>query len=62
MSISDDVVYMTDRDDSVAVAYTLEGRPLMVLGERGVHSDTAATASGTWSHAPRGRSTILPRW
>ena len=37
MSISDDVIYMTDRDDSVAVAYTLEGRPLMVLGERGVH-------------------------
>ena len=26
MSISDDVVYLTDRDDSVAVAYTLEGR------------------------------------
>ena len=44
MSISDDVVYMTDRDDSVAVAYTLEGRPLLVLGERGVHSDTGCEA------------------
>ena len=44
MSISDDVIYMTDRDDSVAVAYTLEGRPLMVLGERGVHSDTGCEA------------------
>ena len=46
MSISDDVVYLTDRDDSVAVAYTLEGRPLMVLGERGVHSDTGCEAPG----------------
>ena len=40
MSISDDVIYLTDRDDSVAVSYTLEGRPLLVLGDRGVHSDT----------------------
>jgi len=46
MSISDDVVYLTDRDDSVAVAYTLEGRPLMVLGERGVHSDTGCENPG----------------
>ena len=46
MSISDDVIYMTDRDDSVAVAYTLEGRPLIVLGERGVHSDTGCEGPG----------------
>ena len=46
MSISDDVVYLTDRDDSVAVAFTLEGRPLMVLGERGVHSDTGCENPG----------------
>ena len=46
MSISDDVIYMTDRDDSVAVAYTLEGRPLLVLGERGVHSDTGCEGPG----------------
>ena len=46
MSISDNVIYMTDRDDSVAVAYTLEGRPLMVLGERGVHSDTGCDGAG----------------
>ena len=46
MSISDDVVYLTDRDDSVAVAYTLEGRPLMVLGERGIHSDTGCEGPG----------------
>ena len=46
MSVSDDVLYMTDRDDSVAVAYTLEGRPLLVLGERGVHSDTGCEVAG----------------
>ena len=46
MSISDDVVYLTDRDDSVVVSYTLEGRPLMVLGERGVHSDTGCEGAG----------------
>ena len=46
MSISDDVVYLTDRDDSVAVSYTLEGRPLMVLGERGSHSDTGCETPG----------------
>ena len=46
MSISDDVVYLTDRDDSVAVSYTLEGRPLLVIGERGVHSDTGCEGPG----------------
>lgn len=46
MSINDDVVYLTDRDDSVAVAFTLEGTPLMVLGERGVHSDTGCENPG----------------
>ncbi|MYC05610.1 MAG: hypothetical protein F4X57_00240 [Chloroflexi bacterium] len=46
MSINGDVVYLTDRDDSVAVAFTLEGSPLMVLGERGVHSDTGCEKPG----------------
>ena len=40
MTITDDVVYVTDRDDSVAVSFTLDGRPMQVLGERGVYSDT----------------------
>ena len=40
MKIVDDVAYTTDRTDSVAVAFTLDGKPLMVLGRRGVHSDT----------------------
>ncbi len=46
MSISDDVIYLTDRDDSVVMSYTLEGRPLMVLGDRGVHSDTGCEGPG----------------
>ena len=36
----DDLIYLTDRDDHVAMAYTLDGRPLMVLGTRGQPSDT----------------------
>ena len=38
--IVDDIVYLTDREDSVCLKYTLDGKPLMVLGDRGVHSDT----------------------
>ncbi len=40
--IDNDVVYTTDRDDSVVLTFTLEGRPLRVIGERGKHSDTGA--------------------
>jgi DNA-binding beta-propeller fold protein YncE len=45
LKIVDDVVYTTDRTDSVAVSFTLDGRPLMVLGKRGVHSDTGCEKS-----------------
>jgi len=45
MKIVDDVVYTTDRPDSVAVAFTLDGKPLLVLGKRGVHSDTGCEKS-----------------
>src|SRR4051812_30979985 len=38
--IQDDIVYITDRDDSIAMTLTLDGRPLQILGQRGVHSDT----------------------
>src|SRR3989442_12517834 len=38
--IADDVVYLTDREDSVCLTYTLDGRLLQILGHRGVHSDT----------------------
>lgn len=45
MKIVDDVVYTTDRPDSVAVSFTLDGKPLLVLGRRGVHSDTGCEKS-----------------
>ena len=38
MTIADDIVYITDRSDSVAVSFTLDGRPIQVIGERGVYS------------------------
>jgi NHL repeat len=38
--IAGDVVYLTDRADSVVETFTLDGKPLRVIGERGVHSDT----------------------
>lgn len=46
ITIVDDIVYITDRDDSVAVIFTLDGRPLQVIGKRGVHSDTGCEQPG----------------
>jgi sugar lactone lactonase YvrE len=43
LKIVNDIVYTTDRPDSVAVSFTLDGKPLLVLGKRGVHSDTGCT-------------------
>src|SRR6059036_1847535 len=43
IAIFDDVIYVTDRDDHVALKFTLDGKPLMVLGTRGQPSDTGAT-------------------
>jgi DNA-binding beta-propeller fold protein YncE len=42
----DDIVYLTDRDDHVALRFTLDGRPLSVLGERGKCSDTGCEEDG----------------
>lgn len=42
----DDIVYLTDRDDHVALKFTLDGRPLAILGERGKHSDTGCEEDG----------------
>ena len=39
----DDIIYVTDRDDHVALKFTLDGKPLMVLGTRGQPSDTGCT-------------------
>jgi DNA-binding beta-propeller fold protein YncE len=43
INIVNDVIYVTDRNDHVALKFTLDGRPLMVIGERGKASDTGAT-------------------
>jgi hypothetical protein len=58
LKIVNDIAYTTDRPDSVAMSFTLDGRPLMVLGQRGVHSDTgnvkspwlAERAGGPFNH------------
>ena len=44
--IADDVVYVTDRADSICLIYTLEGKPLQVIGKRGEHSDTGGERPG----------------
>jgi len=38
--IADDVIYLTDRNSSVCIIYTLDGKPIQMLGRHGVHSDT----------------------
>jgi DNA-binding beta-propeller fold protein YncE len=57
LKIVGDTVYTTDRSDSVAKSFTLEGKPLIELGTRGVHSDTgkitnwlAERAGGPFNH------------
>ena len=58
LKIVGDIVYTTDRSDSVAKSFTLEGKPLLELGTRGVHSDTgcegapwlAVRAAGPFNH------------
>jgi hypothetical protein len=60
--IANDIVYLTDRDDSVCLMYTLDGKPLQVLGRRGVHSDTDARSRASSSRDRPARSTIRRRW
>jgi DNA-binding beta-propeller fold protein YncE len=57
LKIIDGLAYTTDRSDSVAKSFTLDGKPLLELGERGVHSDTgrvtnwlAERAAGPFNH------------
>jgi len=57
LKIVGDVVYTTDRSDSVAKSFSLDGKPLLELGQRGVHSDTgkianwlAERAAGPFNH------------
>jgi DNA-binding beta-propeller fold protein YncE len=58
LKIVDGIVYTTDRSDSVAKSFTLDGKPVLELGQRGVHSDTgcegppwlALRAAGPFNH------------
>ena len=43
MKIVNDIVYTTDRTGHVAMIFTLDGRPLLVIGKRGVPSDTGCS-------------------
>ena len=60
--IEDDVVYLTDRTDSVCVIYTLDGKPLQVIGDRGFTPTPAARFPARCAHAQLARSTIPPNW
>ena len=42
----DDIVYLTDPNDHVTMTFTLDGKPLMVLGNRGQPSDTGCEKPG----------------
>ena len=44
--IHDDIVYLTDRSDSVALKFTLEGKPLQILGGSGGALGHRRRASG----------------
>lgn len=46
ISITNDVVYLTDRDSSVCLIYTLDGKPIQMLGRHGEHSDTGCEQPG----------------
>jgi DNA-binding beta-propeller fold protein YncE len=57
LKIVGDVAYTTDRTDSVAKSFTVDGKPLMELGRRGEHSDTGKVtnwlverAAGPFNH------------
>ena len=58
--IEDDVVYVTDRDASTCLVYTLDGKPVQMLGRHGRHSDTGCEVAGG-PGAPRRRAVQLPR-
>ena len=46
LTIVNDIAYTTDRKDSVCVIFNLDGKPLQVIGKRGVHSDTGCEKPG----------------
>ena len=54
LKIVGETVYTTDRSNSVAKSFTLDGKPVLELGQRGVHSDTGHITD--WLARARGRA------
>ena len=44
--IADDIVYLTDREGSIAQKCTLDGTPLLTIGTPGEYSDTGCEVAG----------------
>ena len=44
--IAGDIIYLTDREGSVAMKYTLDGKPLQIIGTHGAYSDTGCEVAG----------------
>jgi len=44
--IADDIVYLTDREGSIAMKCTLDGQPLLTIGNKGEYSDTGCEVAG----------------
>jgi DNA-binding beta-propeller fold protein YncE len=61
--IKNDIVYLTDRDDHVVLKYTLDGKPLRLIGERSKASDTGCEKDGGRVLRAAGpHSTNRPKW
>jgi hypothetical protein len=58
--IKNDIVYLTDRDDHVVLKYTLDGKPLRLIGERSKASDTGCESDG--GRVPRAAASRVRRW
>jgi len=44
--IKDDIAYLTDREGSIAMKATLDGKPLLSIGTKGEYSDTGCEKAG----------------
>ena len=60
--IKDDIVYITDREDSVCLRYTLDGKPLQVIGERASTRIPAARLLVSFALARPAPSTTRRNW
>ena len=60
--IADDVAYLTDRDDSVALKFTLDGKPLQVLGHEVYTRTQGVRTPVTWCPGPPAPSTTPQSW